>query len=159
MHDIFVLFESLEPARSFREYMLSKHQNINFSVEHEDIGLLLFQMTKFVVKTVSLSLFNGVFTNYENFIWTYRITRLLYSLFLLWFQNISFGIRIIWRLFRKMTYPPSFTDSSIRLFLNNYASKFIFQNISKKDIFLGISRIYFFIKPPFSGRTSKIVYW
>lgn len=36
----FLLFESLEPARSFREYMPSKHQNKNFSVQHEDIGLL-----------------------------------------------------------------------------------------------------------------------
>ena len=31
--DIFVLFESLESAHSFREYMSSKHQNIQFTVK------------------------------------------------------------------------------------------------------------------------------
>ena len=35
--DIFVLFESSESADSFREYMSSKHQNINFTVEKENV--------------------------------------------------------------------------------------------------------------------------
>ena len=39
--DIFVLFESPESAHSFHEYMSSKHQNINFTVEQENIGSLL----------------------------------------------------------------------------------------------------------------------
>ena len=37
--DIFVLFESPESAHSFREYMTSKHQNINFTVEQENFWL------------------------------------------------------------------------------------------------------------------------
>ena len=40
--DIFVLFESPESAHSFREYMSSKHQNINFTVKQENIGSLSF---------------------------------------------------------------------------------------------------------------------
>ena len=40
--NMFVLFESPEAAHSFREYMSSKHQNINFTVEQENIGSLLF---------------------------------------------------------------------------------------------------------------------
>ena len=40
--DIFVLFESSEPADSFCEYMSSKHQNINFTVEKENVGSLSF---------------------------------------------------------------------------------------------------------------------
>ena len=38
--DIFVLFESPQSTHSFREYMSSKHQNINFTVEQENIGSL-----------------------------------------------------------------------------------------------------------------------
>ena len=40
--DIVVLFESPESAPSFSEYMSSKHQNINFSVEQENIGSVSF---------------------------------------------------------------------------------------------------------------------
>ena len=40
--DIFVLFESSESADSFREYMSSKHQNINFTVEKENVGSFSF---------------------------------------------------------------------------------------------------------------------
>ena len=36
--DIFVLFESSESAVSLREYMSSKHQNMNFTVEHKNDG-------------------------------------------------------------------------------------------------------------------------
>ena len=42
MDDIFVLFESPESVCCFREYMSSKHQDINFTVEQENIGSLLF---------------------------------------------------------------------------------------------------------------------
>ena len=38
--DVFVFFESHESALLFREYMPSKHKNINFTVEHENIGSL-----------------------------------------------------------------------------------------------------------------------
>ena len=40
--DTFVLFESPESANQFCEYMSSKYQNMNFSVEQENIGLLSF---------------------------------------------------------------------------------------------------------------------
>ena len=36
------LFESPESAHLFCEYMSSKHQSINFNVEHENIDSLLF---------------------------------------------------------------------------------------------------------------------
>ena len=40
--DIFVLFESSESANSFRKYVPSKHQNINFTVEQDNFGSLSF---------------------------------------------------------------------------------------------------------------------
>ena len=40
--DIFIPFESPKSALSFCDYMSSKHQNINFTVEQENIGSLSF---------------------------------------------------------------------------------------------------------------------
>ena len=40
--DIFILFESSESADLFHKYMFSKHQNINFTVEKENIGPFSF---------------------------------------------------------------------------------------------------------------------
>ena len=55
--DVFVLFESLKTAYSFRKYMSSKHQNINFPVEQENIGSLSFLDVKIFGKNaVNLSL-------------------------------------------------------------------------------------------------------
>ena len=44
--DIFKLYESSESAYLFREYMSSKHQNINFTVLQKNIGSLLFLEVK-----------------------------------------------------------------------------------------------------------------
>ena len=75
VNNIFVLFESSESAGSFREYMTSKHQNINFTVERENVGSLSFldvkicrKNCKFVISVYRKPTFSGVFTNYENFI-------------------------------------------------------------------------------------------
>ena len=77
--DIFVLFESSESADSFREYMSSKHQNINFTVEKENVGSLSFlhvkiyrKNGKFVISIYRKPTFSGIFTNYESFIPTYQ---------------------------------------------------------------------------------------
>ena len=72
--DIFVLFESSESADSFREYMSSKHQNINFTTEKDNVGSLLLldikicgKNSKFVTSVYRKPRFNGVFTNHESF--------------------------------------------------------------------------------------------
>ena len=62
------MFESPESAHSFREYMSSKHQNINFTVEQENIGSLSFldvkicrKNGKFVSNAYRKPTFNGAF--------------------------------------------------------------------------------------------------
>ena len=40
--DIFVLFDSTKSTHLLREYISSKHQNINFTIESENIGSLSF---------------------------------------------------------------------------------------------------------------------
>ena len=76
--DIFILFESPESAHSFRKYMSSKNQNINFTIELENIGSLscldvkiCCKNGKFVTSFYRKPPFNGLFTNYETFIRTY----------------------------------------------------------------------------------------
>ena len=85
--EIFVLFESSESADSFREYMSSKHQNINFTVEKENVGSLSFldvkvcrKNGKFVASVYRKPTFSRVFTNYESFIPTYQKRGLLRTL-------------------------------------------------------------------------------
>ena len=67
---IFVSFESPESTHSFLEYISSKHQNINFTVEQKNIGSLLFldvkicrKNGKFVTSVYRKPTFSGVFTH------------------------------------------------------------------------------------------------
>ena len=48
--------KNTESAYSFREYMSSKHLNIKYYAEHEDIGSLSFFMSKPVIETESQNL-------------------------------------------------------------------------------------------------------
>ena len=66
--DIFVLFESSESANSFREYMSSKHQNINFAIEKENVGSLSYldvkncrKNDKYVISVYRKPTCNGAF--------------------------------------------------------------------------------------------------
>ena len=85
--NIFVVFESSKSADSFREYVPSKHQNINFTIEKENIGSLSFldvkicrKNRKFVTSVYRKPAFIVVFTNYESFIPTYQKRGLLNTL-------------------------------------------------------------------------------
>ena len=63
--DIFVLFESSESADSFCEYMSSRHQNINFTVEKEHVDSLSFLEVRICRKKINLSL---VFTENQRLV-------------------------------------------------------------------------------------------
>ena len=87
IEDIFVIFESPESAVSNREHISSKHKNINFIIEEENISLLSFldvkicrRNDKFVTSAYRKPTFSGVFTNYESFIPTYQKRGLLHTL-------------------------------------------------------------------------------
>ena len=84
--DIFVLFKSFESTDSFREYMSSKHQNINFTVEQENVGSLSFldvkicrKNGKFVLRVYRKPIFSGIFTNRQSIIPTYQKRGLLHT--------------------------------------------------------------------------------
>lgn len=68
-------FESTESAHSFREYMLSKDQNIHIRVKHKELASLSFLRCRIVVKVINFAIsipkkptLNRVFLNYESFI-------------------------------------------------------------------------------------------
>ena len=157
--DIFVLFESSEPADSFREYMSSKHQNINFTVEKENVGSLSFldvkacrKNGKFVTSVYRKPTFSGVFTNYERFIPTYQKRGLLHTLLhrgfsiCCDFKTFHFKIDHLKSILIKNNYLLSFIDSFIESFLNKlYTPKIVVPNVPKRNVF---------VKLPFLGSTS-----
>ena len=123
--DIFVLFESSESADSFREYMSSKHQNITFTVEKENVGSLAFldmkicrRNGKFVTSVYRKPTFSGVYTNCESFIPTHQKRELSHTLL-----HRSFSICCDFKTFHseidhlktiliKTNFPLNFIDSS-----------------------------------------------
>ena len=86
VNDIFVLFESSESAESFREYMSSKHPNINFNATSSDVKICR-KNGKFGTSVYRKPTFSGVFNNYESFIPTYQKRGLLHT-----FLHRSFSI-------------------------------------------------------------------
>ena len=157
--DIFVHFESLESAHLFREYMSSKHQNINFTVEQENIGSLSFldvkiccKNGKFVKSVYRKPTFRGVFAKYESFIPTYQKRRLLHKLLhrsfsiCYDFKTFHFEINHLKTILMKNNYHPNFVYLCIKSFLNKlYTPKVVVQNVPKRNVF---------VKLPFLGSTS-----
>ena len=139
--------------------MSSKHQNIKFTVEQENIVSLSFldvkicgKNGKFVTSVYRKPTFSGVFTNYESFIPTYPEKGLLHTLlhrgFSIWcdFKTFHFEIDHLKTILMKNDYPQNFIDLCIKSFLNKlYTPKVIVQNVPKKN---------FFVKLPFLGSTS-----
>ena len=143
--DVFVLFESPESAHSFRKYMSSKHQTINYTVELENVGSFSLldvkicrKNSKFVTNVYRKPTFSAVFTNYENFILTYQQRGLLHTLL-----HRSFSMRCDFKTFHfeidhlktiliKNNYPLNFIDSCIKSFLNKlYTPKVVVPNVHK----------------------------
>ena len=79
--DIFALFSSPDYADKFKEYLSSKHHNINFSIEKEKDGCLSFldvnifrENDKFATNVYRKKTYSGVYTSFKSFIpETYKI--------------------------------------------------------------------------------------
>ena len=128
--------------------MSSKHQNINFTAEQENIGSLSFLDVKFSVKTVNLSL---VFTENQHLVEFSPMMKVLfqctkrgdfythYFIGVLAYVVISrhFEIDHLKTILMKNNYPPNYIDSCIKSFFNKlYAPKVIVQNVPKRNVFL-----------------------
>ena len=81
VHDIFALYQSSNHVGKFKEYLSSKHLNINFSIEKEKDGCLTFldvnifcENGKFGTNLYRKKTFGGVYTTFKSFIReTYKI--------------------------------------------------------------------------------------
>ena len=104
-----------------------KHQNINFTVEKENVDSLSFldvkicgKNGKFFTSVYRKPTFSGVFTNYENFIPTYQKRGLLHTLFhrsfsiCCDFKTFHFEIDHLKTILIKNNYPLNFIDSCIK---------------------------------------------
>ena len=143
----------------FREYISFKHQNIDFTVEKENVGSLSFldvkicsKNGKFVTSVYRRPAFSGVFTNYESFIPTYQKRGLLHTLLHMSFsiccdfKTFHFEIDHLKTILIKNNYSLNFIDSCIKPFLNKlYTRKVVVPNIPKRNVF---------VKLPFLGSTS-----
>ena len=157
--DICVLFESSKSADSFRAYMSSKHQNINFTVGKENVGSFSFldvkicrKNEKFVTSVYRKPTYNGVFTNYESFILMYQKRGLLYTLLhrsfsiCCDFKTFHFEIYHLKTILIKNNYPLNFKDSCVKSILNKlYTPKVVVPNVPKRNVF---------VKLPFLRSTS-----
>ena len=83
--DIFVLFSSPDHLQPFKEYMSSRHQNINFTSEEESLNSLSFldikvvrDNTKFSTSVYRKPTFSGVFSNFESFVPLYMKRGLIF---------------------------------------------------------------------------------
>ena len=159
LDDVFVLFESFESANSFRECMSSKHQNINFTVEKENVGLRLFLDVKIcrkngkfvtgVYRKPTLVRFSPIMKvsfqhiKREDFLHT-----LLHRSFSICcdFKTFHFEIDHLKTILIKNNYPLNFKDSRIKSIFNKlYTPKVVIPNVPKRNVF---------VKLPFLGSTS-----
>ena len=139
--------------------MSSKNQNINFTVEQENIGSLSFldvkicrKNGKFVTSVYRKPTFSGVFTNYKSFIPTYQNRGLLHALLhrsfsiCCDFKSFHFEINHLKTILIKNNYPSNFIDLYIKSFLNKlYTPKVMVPNVPKRNVFVNL---------PFLGSTS-----
>ena len=139
--------------------MSSKHQNINLTVEQENVDSLSFldvkicrKTGKFITSVYRKPTFSGVFTNYEIFIPTYQKRGLLHTLLHMSFSiccnfmTFHFEIDHLKTILIKNNYPLNFIDSCIKSFLNKLCTpKVMVPNVPKRNVF---------VKLPFLGSTS-----
>ena len=146
--DIFALFSCPDHADKFKEYLSSKHPNINFSIEKEKDGCLPFldvnifrENEKFVTNVYRKKTFSGVYTNFKSFIpETYKIgliKSLLFRCFSLCPDFIKFhhGIDKLKSILYKNSYLHDLIDKCIKEFLEKIlAPKSVVSTEPKKDL-------------------------
>ena len=148
--DIFALFSSPDHADKFKEYLSSKHPNINFSIEKEKDGCLPFldviilrENEKFVTNVYRKKTFSAVYTNFKSFIpETYKIgliKSLLFRCFSLCSDFIKFHHEIdkLKSILYKNSYPRDLIDKCIKEFLDKILTpKPVVSTVPKKQLII-----------------------
>ena len=162
--DIFVLFEKPEHLALFKEYLNSKHVNINFTSENEVEGKLPFldilinrNSGHLVTSVYRKATFTGVYTHFQSFLPSVYKFGLLSTLLFRYFSICSsyalfhLEVRKFKEIFLRNGYPIGLIDSCIKKFLEK-----IFK---KKDTLYTVPKKEFRIVLPYlgtlSGKTQK----
>ena len=136
--DIFALFSSPDHADKFKEYLSSKHPNINFSIEKEEDSCLPFlnvnifrENEKVATNVYRKKIFSGVYTNFKSFIpETYKID-LIKSL--LFHHEIDKLKSILY----KSSYPRDLIDKCIKEFLDKIQTpKPVVSTVPKNELII-----------------------
>ena len=144
--DIFTLFSSPDHTDKFKEYLLSKHPNINFSIEKEKYACLSFlDVNKFANNVYRKKIFSRVYTDFKCFILeTYKIG-LIKSLLLRCFSLCSDFIKFhheideLKNVLYKNSYLRDLIDKCIKEFLGKIlAPKPIVSTVPKKDLVIAL---------------------
>ena len=148
--DIFVLCESQEQLERFKEYLNSKHANINFTSEVEENGKLPFldmlidrnngQIQTSVYRKPT---FTGVYTHFYSFLPSIYKFGLLSTILFRYFSICSsfklFHLEVLEfkKIFLKNGYPLKIVDVCIQKFLKKmFSEKVIVHTVPKKDYFI-----------------------
>ena len=128
--DIFVLFDSIEKLEKFKEYLNSKHENINFTSEIEKDGKLpfldmLIDRNNGVIQTsvYRKPTFTGVYTHFHSFLPSVYKFGLLSTILFRYFSVCSsfnlFHLEVLKfkEIFLKNGYPLKIVNVCIRKFL------------------------------------------
>ena len=135
--------------------MSSKHQNMKFTVEQENISPLLFldvkicrKISKFVTSLYRKQIFSGFFIIYESFIPKRELLHiLLHRIFSICrdFKTFHFEIDHLKTILILNNSPSNFVDSCIKSFLDElYTSKLMVLIVPKRNVF---------VKFPYLGST------
>ena len=86
VEDVFVLFKSKDLLLSFARYINTRHKNFKFTFDFEQNNSLSFLDVK--ITRGSKATFNGVFTNFDSFIFESYKTGFIFTLLFRWFKNL-----------------------------------------------------------------------
>ena len=148
--NIFALFSSPDHKDKFKQYLSSKHANINFYIEKEKDSCLPFldvnifgENEKFATNVYRKKTFSGVYTIFKSFIpETYKIgliKSLLFRCFSLCSDFIKFHHEIdkLKSILNKNSYPRYLIDKCIKQFLDKILTpKPVVSNVPKKQLII-----------------------
>ena len=152
--DIFVLFENLEQAKKFKDYLNERHKNMSFTLEIEKDNKLSFldidiirneQANTFMTSLYRKPTFSGMYTNFKSFICTkYKyslISSLLYRVFMICsdFNSIITEIEKLKIIWLKNAFPMRVIDRMILNFFNKiYIPKIPVHTVPKMKLILSL---------------------
>ena len=145
--DIFVLCNSLEQLEQFKNYLNSKHQNINFTSETEIDGRLPFldmvvdrNGGKVTTSVYRKPTFTGLYTHFHSFLPSMYKFGLLSTILFRYFSLCStyaiFHQEILnfKKIFLKNGFSLSFIEKSIKIFLNKiFVKKVLVDTVPKRN--------------------------